>query len=52
MRCSTSSIEHAREWTLEFVVWYNTAHKHSALKFVTPEQRHTGADSDILSQRK
>ncbi len=47
-----SSIEHARQWTLKFVIWYNTVLKHSALKFITPVQRHTRADIDILAQRK
>jgi putative transposase len=45
-------IVQAREWTLEFTVWYNSVHKHSALKFVTPEQRHTGQDVELLLQRK
>ena len=47
-----SGIVQAREWTLEFVIWYNTEHKHSALKFVTPEQRHCGQDVEVLAQRK
>ncbi len=42
----------AREWSLKFILWYNTEHKHSGLRFVTPEQRHTGEDLSILSQRK
>lgn len=46
-----SGIVQAREWTLEFVIWYNTVHKHSALKFVTPVQRHTGQDVEVLAQR-
>lgn len=32
--------------------WYNTEHRHSALAFATPEQRHTGADVAILAQRQ
>jgi putative transposase len=42
----------ARTWVLEFVRWYNTEHRHSALRFVTPEQRHSGADVVILVQRQ
>ena len=42
----------ARAWVLDFVRWYNTEHRHSALAFVTPEQRHTGADAAILAQRQ
>ena len=31
---------------------YNTAHKHSGLKFTTPEQRHTGEAAAILEHRQ
>ncbi len=36
------TLEQAREWVLQFVTWYNHEHRHSALKYVTPAQRHTG----------
>jgi transposase InsO family protein len=42
----------ARVWVLGFVRWYNTEHRHSRLRFVTPEQRHSGADAAILAQRQ
>jgi len=35
----------------EFVAWYNNEHLHSAIKFVTPEQRHKGEDIAILKAR-
>lgn len=41
----------ARAWTVKFVKWYNTIHKHSGLKFITPTQRHTGTDDAIMSNR-
>jgi transposase InsO family protein len=41
----------ARVWSEQFVRWYNHEHLHSGLKFVTPEQRHTGKDSQILEKR-
>ena len=47
-----ATIELAREWTHRFVSWYNTKHRHSALAFVTPDQRHRGADQKILAQRR
>lgn len=47
-----ATIESAREWTLRFVTWYNTEHRHSALAFVTPEQRHRGDDRAILGRRR
>ncbi len=42
----------ARTWVQGFVDWYNHEHLHSAIKFVTPEQRHTGKDKEILVRRK
>lgn len=41
----------AREWVLEFVQWYNHEHRHSAIRFVTPVQRHAGEDTAILAER-
>jgi transposase InsO family protein len=46
------SLEDARAWVLKFKRWYNYEHKHSKLRFVTPHQRHTGQDEEILAQRK
>ena len=46
------SLEDARSWTLDFVHWYNCQHRHSAIKFVTPEQKHRGEDVNILSKRQ
>jgi len=34
-----------------FVNWYNYEHQHSAIKFVTPDQRHKKQDLDILAAR-
>lgn len=45
------SLSAAREWVTNFVQWYNTEHLHSSIKYVTPEQRHTGKDIEILSKR-
>lgn len=47
-----NSIEAARRWVYEFVAWYNHEHRHSAIKYVTPAQRHAGLDSQLLGQRK
>jgi putative transposase len=46
------SLSEARQWVEGFVHWYNKEHKHSAIKFVTPEQRHNGLDKEILTDRK
>lgn len=32
--------------------WYNKIHKHSGIKYVAPEQRHDGLDSQLLINRK
>jgi transposase InsO family protein len=41
----------ARTWVEQFVNWYNTEHRHSTLKFVTPAQRHANHDRLLLAQR-
>ena len=46
------TIQDARDWVLKFVRWYNTEHRHSALNYVTPQQRHTGEADHILAKRK
>ena len=45
------SLETARQWVCGFVHWYNEEHHHSALKFVTPAQRHRGEDAKLLTDR-
>ena len=45
------SISDARKWSEKFATWYNCSHMHSSLKFVTPEQRHTGVATQILQRR-
>ena len=46
-----ASILDARVWGEQFVQWYNNEHLHSALKFVTPQQRHSGEDNAIRVKR-
>lgn len=41
----------ARQWSEKFTRWYNNEHLHSALKFITPQQRHSGADKAIRVNR-
>ena len=45
------SIEAARQWVHGFVQWYNNEHRHSAIRYVTPNQRHRGVDKELLKQR-
>lgn len=46
------SLAEAREWVGRFVDWYNEAHRHSEIQYVTPGQRHRGEDVAILAERK
>ena len=41
----------ARQWVGTFVHWYNHEHRHSAIGFVTPSQRHAGLDTALLGRR-
>ena len=41
----------ARAWVMTLVQWYNHEHRHSAIRFVTPAQRHAGLDAALLTKR-
>jgi transposase InsO family protein len=41
----------SRQWVTTFVQWYNHEHRHSAINFVTPAERHDGLDSAVLQKR-
>lgn len=45
------SLEEVQAWSGEFMQWYNFEHRHSGIKFVTPSQRHTGEDEEVLKKR-
>lgn len=47
-----ASLAAAREWVTKFVGWYNDEHQHSAIRFVTPSDRHTGRDIAVLARRR
>jgi putative transposase len=51
-RLPFASREAARHWVAHFVSWYNTEHRHSAIQYVTPDQRHAGAAVAILARRR
>jgi transposase InsO family protein len=46
------SLEEARTWVAGFVTWYNTCHLHSAIRFVTPDDRHFGREQEVLARRR
>lgn len=47
-----ANIDQARLWVVGLVDWYNREHRHSAIGFVTPQQRHCGEDVHLLQQRR
>lgn len=47
-----SCVEDARTWVHRFVEWYNTQHRHSGIRYVTPDEKHRGKDIGILARRK
>jgi len=44
-------IEAVRAWVSGFARWYNEEHCHSAIRFVTPSQRHQSLDIGLLQRR-
>jgi transposase InsO family protein len=42
----------ARQWVGRFVRWYNQEHRHSAIRFVTPHERHEGLEKGLLLRRQ
>jgi transposase InsO family protein len=47
-----ADVTEARQWVTGLVKWYNHEHRHSAIRFVTPAQRHEGLDDNLLENRK
>jgi len=47
-----AKVTDARDWVTGLVDWYNNEHRHSAIQFVTPTQRHEGLDENLLIKRK
>ncbi len=46
-----ADVDSARRWVARFVSWYNGEHRHSAIRYVTPDERHFGREPTILDQR-
>jgi putative transposase len=46
------SLADVRAWVELFVRWYNDEHLHSALRYVSPADRHARRDTPILAQRR
>jgi putative transposase len=41
----------ARRWVTGWLRWFNEEHRHSAIRFVTPNQRHAQLDEKLLRAR-
>lgn len=46
------TLEAARAWVARFVEWYNEEHLHSSIGYVTPADRHSGRDLEVLAARR
>jgi putative transposase len=46
------TLDEARAWVERFVAWYNGTHRHSALDYLTPDERHEGRGDAILARRR
>jgi transposase InsO family protein len=46
------TIELAQAWVDGFTHWYNHKHLHSALRFLTPDDRHSGRQNELLERRQ
>ena len=51
-RLPFATLEAADRWVARFVAWYNGEHRHSAIRFVTPDQRHFRQEHGVLAQRR
>ena len=47
-----AKVTDARDWVVSLAEWYNNEHRHSAIRFVTPAQRHESLDENLLTKRK
>lgn len=47
-----NSMDEANRWMIEFTHWYNYEHLHSGINYVTPYQRHSSLDKEILRRRR
>lgn len=46
-----ATLQAARAWVAAFIHWYNTEHRHSAIRYVTPAERHDGQEGAVLARR-
>ena len=46
-----SDLASADVWMTRFAAWYNGVHRHSGIRFVTPDERHFGREAQVLAKR-
>jgi putative transposase len=46
-----ANLDAATVWVAGFIAWYNGEHLHSAIRYVTPNDRHAARDVAILARR-
>jgi putative transposase len=50
-RLPFANLASATRWVAHFVDWYNRAHRHSGIRYVTPDERHDGRERAVLTNR-
>jgi putative transposase len=50
-RLPFATLPAAQTWMESFASWYNGRHRHSAIRYVTPDERHHRRDRQILAAR-
>lgn len=50
-RLPFADLASATRWVTRFVDWYNATHRHSAIRYVTPNERHHGRERAVLASR-
>jgi len=50
-RLPFADIASAERWVARFVDWYNGVHRHSAIRYVTPDERYFGQEQAVLARR-
>lgn len=51
-RLPFADLRAAQGWVGHFVGWYNGVHRHSAIRYVTPDERHSGPENAVLERRR